>query len=156
MMQKGVCLDKPKQHFKIIETNQSDFFGLLSELPSKRLYIDLWATWCTPCKMEFSGYTEDTYRLLKKYKIDVLFISIDDQNRKQKWNNEINVLGLHGYHLLANEKLMVSIKEIIYDNKQVLIPKYVIVNEKGQILTTDAKHPTDALLEQELDHFFKN
>ncbi len=46
----------------------------------KPLFIDFWASWCSPCKKSFP----ENNRLAKKFKAQVHFVAInEDQNEKQ-------------------------------------------------------------------------
>jgi thiol-disulfide isomerase/thioredoxin len=73
----------------------------IAALQGKKIFIDVWATWCGPCKAEF-GHKENLKQILKQKDIQILYISIDDDARDQQWKDMIKYYNLDGYHLRAN------------------------------------------------------
>ncbi len=57
---------------------------------------------------------------------------------------------LEGSHMIAGEELIKEIKRVIFYNEEVAIPRYVIINRKGEIVEKDAKRPSSGqqLIEQ--------
>ena len=116
----------------------------LYPLKGHRLYIDLWATWCFPCKTEFL-YKNDLYTVAEEYNIKLVYLSIDNVNSKKRWESDIFRNELMGYHFLANESLLQDIKNIIFKNQTIAIPRYVFVNEKGEIVDDNAPRPSKSV-----------
>ena len=106
-----------------------------------RLYIDLWATWCLPCKAEFLRKTESD-AIAKKYNVKLVYLSIDEANFKNRWESDIFKFNLNGYHFIANESLMKDIEKVIYKNHPIAIPQYLFINEKGEIINYNAPRPS--------------
>ncbi|AMR32034.1 hypothetical protein A0256_11685 [Mucilaginibacter sp. PAMC 26640] len=111
----------------------------------KPVYIDLWATWCLPCREEFSYYKRVSAELKQK-NIVSLFISIDQAEAKSQWVNLIQKNKLTGHHILANAKLRADIKKLVYKNGQITIPRYLFVNSTGVVSNWDAPRPSDPKL----------
>ncbi len=113
----------------------------IDELKGKYLYIDIWATWCGPCKDEFPSFK----KLEKKYhKIDYLdfvSISIDNIKDREKWIEMVNNEGLSGTHLLADKDWK---SQYVIDNMidKSGIPRYIIVDPKGYIVNSNAPRPS--------------
>lgn len=141
---------------EIIEYASVDLFSLITEkFSGKRLFIDLWATWCGPCIMEFSIVPSNFENQLKKYNIQPVFISIDEPKLEKKWNNTVFKLNLKGKNLIASQSIQESIKEIIYNGQNISIPRYIIVDEKGKIIESNAPRPSDPRLLEIFDESFK-
>jgi thiol-disulfide isomerase/thioredoxin len=121
----------------------------------KRLYIDIWATWCAPCIQEFNSYKFIDSALFK-LKVNKLFISIDSYSNYNNWMKTAKKYSLDGVHLIANKNLIDNIQEKIYGKNSFEIPRYIIVNENGQILNLKAERPSSGgKLITELNNYFK-
>jgi len=113
----------------------------LSYLQGHRLYVDIWATWCAPCRIEFTHKNEAFHNMLNSHNVKMVYVSIDEADFKERWENDIFELSLKGYHLLANESLKSDIQKLIYDNQRISVPRYLYINEKGEIVNNDAPRP---------------
>lgn len=111
------------------------------ELKGKKVFIDIWATWCVPCRMEFQ-FKEKLDSLAKKYDIAIVYISIDKEAFRNKWTSDVEQLKLNGNHILANENLMADIQKNIFLNKNIIIPRYILLDKNGNILNNDAPRPS--------------
>ncbi len=123
---------------------QIDSFDQLIQYPEfkgKKLFIDIWATWCAPCKREMR-YASKMDSLAKLYDVSLIYMSVDDKDNTYKWETTINQLGLSGYHFLVNEKLEQDIRKIIFKNESISIPRYIFIDELGKIVTVDAPRPS--------------
>lgn len=136
--------------------NINDLTTLLKEFKGQKLYIDMWATWCGPCKREFE-YNEKISEILKDNNYKKLYISIDKKDKKDKWLEMIKYYDLAGYHHLANEAFFIDFeKNYSTMEGMVAIPQYLIINEKGKIITNSAPRPSqfnelNSLLTSELN-----
>ena len=112
----------------------------LSELKGKVVYLDIWASWCGPCRKQFPAAKALKAQLSKKEKksIEFLYISID--NTETVWKRAIEELGIEGVHGLskggwgseATSKFGVS-----------SIPRYLIFDKKGKVVDDNAPRPSD-------------
>lgn len=115
----------------------------LDDLKGKYVYIDFWATWCAPCKKEFP-YLK---KLEKKYKDDNIHfvsISLDKENKFELWKKMIKENNLGGIQLFADKDFDSEFaKEYLITS----IPKFVLLDPQGRIISTDAPRPSDKKLE---------
>lgn len=151
-----ICKKVEKKPLQIIEPFDADLFTLISfSFPGKRLYIDLWATWCAPCKAEFKHYDSSFYQFMHDKKVTLVYLSIDKQSDKKRWAGDVNRFNLAGFHMLTGPKLQSSIKDIVFDGGNAAIPRYILVSEDGRILSTDFKRPSDPSFKTEIARFFR-
>jgi thiol-disulfide isomerase/thioredoxin len=109
----------------------------LSDLKGKVVYIDFWATSCAPCVAELP-YIK---RLQEHYKsnedIVMLYVSFDNNPMAlQKFLKEKSFDGLHwvdgrSFASEAAEKYKIS-----------GIPRYIVVDREGMLVTADAQRPS--------------
>jgi len=123
---------------------------------TKKVFIDLWATWCKPCREEFA-YKEQLDSLLKLHDIVPVYLSLDIPLFKKQWIQFIYNNKLTGYHFLINETLTRDIRLIAnYSNplSAMPIPHFIYMDGKGNIIEKDAPRPREISKLEEL--FSKN
>jgi len=122
----------------------------LTDLKGKYVYIDFWATWCAPCKAEIPA--------LKKLDEDyagknVIFVSLsvdDDRSHKGSWDKAkdawktmIKNKKLTGVQLFAPKGWE---SKFVRDYKINGIPRFVLIDPNGHIISADAPRPSDPKL----------
>lgn len=119
----------------------------LEDLLGKNVYIDVWATWCRPC-LEQIPYLEKLQEELKGKNIVFVSISLDEQ--KEKWQKMVKEKNMKGIHLIANGAWDSG---IVKDYSIYGIPRFILINSKGEIIDASAPAPSNksllALLKQE-------
>jgi len=117
---------------------------VIKPLLGKKIYIDVWATWCGPCKVEFA-YNETLKKMLVENDIQMLYISIDGDDQEQTWLNEIKYHRLIGKHIRANKELNLNLRKLFLKNAErpsFSIPWYILIDEQGNIIEERAKRPS--------------
>ena len=124
----------------------------MQELKGKFLYLDLWASWCMPCRGEFN-YREQVDTLLNTYKdIAIIYISLDQEKQEKAWRNCIKQYKLGGFHLRASSELRENIQEQVYGTDVYEIPRYILISPTGKILHKNLSRPSNyPKLKEELD-----
>lgn len=114
---------------------------VLSSLKGKKLYVDVWATSCGPCKAEFEN-KEVLNKLLKSKELEILYISVDKDENESSWKNMIKFYKLEGYHIRASKQLYADLRRIFNQNGSITIPWYILIDENGTIVKKYAKRPS--------------
>ncbi len=115
----------------------------LEKFRGKPVFIDVWATWCSPCLAEFRE-REKLHNLLEKYGYDLLYISIDNDENDTKWKSLISDYNLYkGYHVRANTILSNDLTRLFDNDSSVTIPWYMIIDRKGNIMVKHAAKPSN-------------
>ncbi len=131
------------------ETTLDEF--IKANFLGKRVFIDVWATWCGPCKWEFRNYDSAYYSVMEREAIELVYLSIDKNSDRKKWEADVANLGLKGFHVMANKGLIKSIQKLVFGDDQINIPRYILFNEHGQIVSKDFVRPSNPLFKEELN-----
>ncbi|MCU7549234.1 thioredoxin family protein [Chitinophagaceae bacterium LB-8] len=92
-------------------------------------------------------YKNQTKEFLQKKGIKSLYVSIDNKANKDRWKGFVTNKQLYGNHYLASEKLLEQIQKALYKSKVVTIPRYLLFDKNGNILSDNLPRPsgTEAL-----------
>lgn len=156
-------IDEVIDYYEKVERNYGDDISFVEEFESvntlkelieplvgKMIYIDVWATWCGPCKREFK-HSEGLKKILKENDIQALYISLDSEEKDSKWREMIKYYNLEGKHIRANEKLNQELRTLYNEKSGVIsIPWYILIDEKGNILKKHAKKPSEIISEKSI------
>lgn len=115
---------------------------LLKKIPGKKLYVDVWATWCHSCRDEFK-HKDELYKLLAKDDVTVLYISVDKDSHNEGWKKMIGYYGLKGYHIRVNKTLYKNLSNTFSNGEGLALPWYFLVNTKGEIAVKYAAPPSE-------------
>ncbi|RAV28940.1 TlpA family protein disulfide reductase [Sinomicrobium soli] len=122
-----------------------------SDFKGKYVYVDVWATWCGPCKKEIPFLKE----LEKDYhNRDIVFmsISVDKPEDREKWKDFVKKEALGGVQLMADKDFQSGITKN-YDING--IPRFLLFDREGKIVSTDALRPSNPELREQLDQLLK-
>ena len=114
--------------------------GNLAEITApyagKIVYIDFWASWCSPCIAEMPFAAE----IKQKYKgEDVVFLYCSFDDREDRWLHAREGLKILGEHIRLSPKAR---SEISRQLKISGIPHYTLINHKGEIFMESAPRPS--------------
>lgn len=109
----------------------------LKDFKGKYIYLDLWATWCTPCRAEIPHLKklEDEF---KNKNIVFVSISIDKKSAFPAWKTMIESKKMSGVQLFANGE-----KDFIKRLKVNSIPRFIIIDSNGIIVKAEATRPSN-------------
>ena len=135
-MEKG----KPSPGFQLEGLDNKQY--TLDDFKGKYLYIDLWASWCTPCIAQIPHLK----KLEDKYKDKITFISIAWNDRKANWKNAIEKYDLSGIQLFAPDK---NTDFFTFYNVSA-IPRFILLDKEGNIIESMARQPSEDRLDEQL------
>lgn len=122
-----------------------------SDFKGKFVYIDLWATWCGPCKAEIPHMKkiEEDYH---GKNIVFVSLSLDKSKDAQKWKDYVTKEQLKGIQLMADKDFGSDVAKN-YDVNA--IPRFLLFDTKGNIINADALRPSNPELRAQLDKLLK-
>jgi len=123
----------------------------LEDLAGKYVYIDVWATWCGPCRAEIPHLQKIEEKYHDK-KIAFVSISVDVDKDFEKWKKFVTDKSLGGIQLFADKNWKSDFMLAYGINA---IPRFILLDTKGNIIDADAKRPSDLKLQEQLDSLLK-
>ena len=106
----------------------------LEDLRGKYVYIDIWATYCSPCRAEIPYLQKLEEKLKDK---NIYFVSISVDTNKKTWENMVKKDQLGGIqlHCGKNPKFMDD-----YDIPG--IPRFILIDPEGRFCGARVGHPS--------------
>lgn len=123
----------------------------LENFRGKYVYIDVWATWCAPCRAEIPHLQKIEEKYHDK-KIAFLSISVDEQKDYEKWKKFVNDKKLGGVQLYADKNWNSDFITAYGINS---IPRFILIDPNGNVIDANAKRPSDSKLVDQLDSLLK-
>ncbi|NRB62292.1 MAG: TlpA family protein disulfide reductase [Saprospiraceae bacterium] len=110
----------------------------LASLKGKVVYVDVWATWCGPCKGEIPS-AKEVKEDMKGKDVEFLYVSIDDDVDAWKkfladdpaFANAIHIATYSGWKSDITEDYLIE-----------GIPRYLLIDKEGKIISANAPRPS--------------
>lgn len=115
----------------------------LADFRGKYVYIDLWATWCKPCREELP-YMKELEKKFEGKNLTILGLSID--GNRAVWEERVKSGELAGVQLLLGRR---SDFQQAYRIEG--IPRFVLLDPEGKIVNNDMLRPSSPDIEQILN-----
>ncbi len=106
----------------------------LADFKGKYVYIDIWATWCGPCKREIPYLVELEESFHGK---DIHFVSLSCDSNTKAWEERVKD-GMKGIQLLLDSQ-----STFMKDYMIAGIPRFILLDKEGKIISTDMTRPSD-------------
>ena len=126
------------------EVSFSDFKG-------KLVYVDVWATWCSPCKQQIP-YLKKLEEEYQGKDIQFISVSIDKPKDKAKWEKFVKKEKLGGVQLFADNAFDSQIKKYYKINA---IPRFLLFDKEGNIIDAHAPRPSNPEIKDLLNSYLK-
>ncbi|WP_242135823.1 TlpA family protein disulfide reductase [Aestuariivivens marinum] len=145
---KAVAKGSPSPKFMDYE-NYAGGTTSLDDLKGKYVYIDVWATWCGPCKAEIPFLKEVEEKYHGK-NIEFVSISIDRARDHEKWKAMVADKELKGIQLFAdNDWSSKFVKDYLIQG----IPRFILIDTEGNIINANAPRPSSPELINLFDEY---
>jgi thiol-disulfide isomerase/thioredoxin len=142
---------------KVVENykDTKSIYEVVSKLKGKVVYLDIWGTWCGPCKYELK-YGPQLKAHFKGKDVVFIYLDMDEEDKDATWKEFIKVNGLEGLHLRKDRAAIQPFWDELISKKedQKGYPSYFIFDKNGKLVVADALRPSDeAALYKQIEGF---
>lgn len=130
---KSLAPGQPSATFSLPDINGKTV--ALEDLKGRYVYIDVWATWCGPCRAEIPHLKKLEEAYTGK---GIAFVSISCDQNKTAWKNMVTKDQMKGIQLYMGNKNDFMKKYMING-----IPRFILLDKEGRIINANASRPSD-------------
>lgn len=107
----------------------------MADFRGKYIYLDIWATWCVPCRNELPHLKklEETFRGM-----NIAFVSLSCDRVRSKWETMVKEEETTGLQLWGGEE-----NDFMNKYRVRSIPRFIFIDPKGRIVNPDMTRPSD-------------
>jgi thiol-disulfide isomerase/thioredoxin len=138
---------KPAPLFQLKDTTGKAYS--LENFKGKLVYIDLWASWCLPCRLE----TPYMHNIISRYnkRDDIAFIGVAVSDRMPDWKRALRQDRPRWLQLHDSNTFVVNAYAVTS------VPRYVLIGKNGNVLDFNAPPPSQyaklvAIIDKELSN----
>jgi len=117
----------------------------LKDFQGKYLYIDVWATWCKPCKVEYV-FLKQLEEHFSNNNDELQIISISTDREFDKWEKYITKSSIEGTQLYSGAK---SDFVKFYDIGA--LPRFIFLDKEGRVISPEEIRPSNPELLKKLE-----
>ena len=141
-------INKPQNGESYIDFTYENTSGesvSLSSFKGSLVYVDVWATWCGPCKAEipYLKSLEQDY-----HEQNIVFLSVSVDTNKDKWLKMVEEEALGGVQLWADGWSQITKDYAIFG-----IPRFMLFSEDGKVISNDAPRPSNEDIRELFDKY---
>ena len=119
---------------------------IITEHQGKIIYLDIWATWCSPCRKEMP-YSKKLITKLNSDKVDFVYLCIDSE--EEKWKALISELNIDGSHYLATPDQSRFVYKLFEMSG---VPQYILIDSDGNIVDKGVQlRPSESLIQIKIE-----
>lgn len=131
----NTAFNNPESSSEIVFIDNSNFQSVADLLELYRgtpVLIDIWATWCGPCRRSFV-YVGPRQQYAADHGLKLLYLSVDTDS-EDKWRKMAQYYGLKGDHVITSPAFHQDIFDTFGNNNGNMgIPLLIFVDQEGRI-----------------------
>lgn len=130
----GIFLDSLSEQYKNIEE-------ILVSHKGRLVYVDLWGSWCGPCREQFA-YADALKKRFEDAPVDFVYIAFEhSKDPLRTWKEAVLFYQLQGRHILAGKDLESHFRELYDEEGTLYFPSYLLFDNSGKMITKLADRP---------------
>ena len=127
------------EHLKNCTTGEELFREILKPYEGKLVYLDVWGTWCSPCKKQMEHASAIKQAMKGK---EVVFLYLANRSPEESWKNIIKEYGLTGEQVV-HYNLPNKLQDMLEKYLQVKhYPTYLLIDRNGEIVDREPPRPS--------------
>lgn len=116
---------------------------VIQQFKGKVLYIDLWGSWCGPCRREFA-FNKDLKDHFVSKEVTYIYIAVEfSPEPVKKWKETVKFFDLTGHHILAGQSLEEDLRKKCNRDGVTSFPTYILVDKTGKVVSLNARKPSE-------------
>jgi thiol-disulfide isomerase/thioredoxin len=126
---------KPNDHLKDMSEGEQILRNIIEPYKGKIILLDIWGTWCGPCRAALA-HSQELYERMKEY--DMIFLYMANNSKEKTWKAIIEEYKVSGdnvvhYNLPADQQS--AVENFLKVNSW---PTYKLIDRDGNILEVNA------------------
>jgi thiol-disulfide isomerase/thioredoxin len=117
----------------------------LSDFVGSVVYVDVWATWCGPCRAEMP-FLHDLEAEYSDKNVTFIGVSVDKEKNRQAWLDMMEEKDLKGVQIFAD-----GWSQITKDYAINGIPRFMLFDAEGNVSNLNAARPSSEEIRPALD-----
>ena len=147
---KGLVIGMKAPEFELADINGN--IVTLADLQGKVVYMDFWATWCSPCVQQMKNSKVWKSKFSEE---EVAFVYISLDKNKEAWEKFVKTNDIKGYHLAATGKDVYR-SQIAKLYKVKKLPWYFLIDKNGKIAYKPTKGKTSGRVKDRIHELLRN
>lgn len=129
---------KPAPDFNLVGVDGKNY--RLSDFKGKVIYLDFWASWCSPCRYEMKNHAAALHKKFENKDVVFLFVSIDDNS--DAWKKAIEEDKIEGIHVISPDG---GRGQFTGRYNISGVPRYMIIDREGKMFDNRAPRPSEPI-----------
>ncbi len=127
------------------ESNSGEeiFSKIIENNKGKVIYIDIWATWCSPC-IKLFNHSQKMHEMFNNE--NIAFVYLCCRSSEENWKNVIKRHQVIGTHILLNQKQNDELQTMFSIDA---LPQFILIDSDGKIVNNHAPKPdTEEIIDE--------